>query len=548
MTYKLNAGKENNAMKTLFRNGRIYDGTGADGFVGDILVEDDRILEVAPHIDCEDAETVDLTGLSVSAGFFDGHSHNDFFAIKKEPLKYFEPFIRQGITSFVAGNCGMSAFGFEPDTPHLDRIGAGLFGYKGDTTGVYPDAASFFNAVDGHMPCNLAALVGHCTARASVSGYENRKLTEDENRRMLALMEQALKEGACGASLGLMYEPGLYAQSEELRGVALLCDKYDVPMTVHPRAESKVSMAYPQLLGRPHILRALDELAEIGRGTKLKLQYSHCIFVGRSSLKLKDDALAIMRKMREDGMDVRFDIYNETLGTSVITVILPDWYRALTPDQKKSPVNKLKLQVLCSASIALLGFGWKDILVAYAGQGNERYEGKTIDQIAKETKQSCLDAYIEVCEASEFKGRVNMGPYSTPEIIHEFEKSDLCNFFMTDAWVEEYGIQNPAIYDCHPKFLRDAVTGEGASMPVTIRKMTGAVADRFGVKDRGYLKPGCHADLTVFDEEKVRQAVPDQEKSFGIEQVYINGRRVLKDGVLDTGALRTSGRAIRVMH
>ena len=531
-------------MKRLFKSGKIYDGTGSEAFVGDILTEDDRIVDIAPHLECPDAETVDLTGLSVSSGFFDGHSHNDWFAVKKEPLKYFEPFIRQGITSFVTGNCGMSAFGFEPDTPHVDRVGGGLFGYRGDTTGVYPTAAEFFEAIDGHMPCNIAALVGHCTARASVAGYENRPLTEDENRRMLALMEQALKEGACGCSLGLMYEPGLYAQSEELRGVALLCDKYGVPMTVHPRAESKVSMAYPQLLGRPHILRAMDELAEISKGTSLKLQYSHCIFVGRSSLKLKDDLLAIMRKMREDGVDVRFDIYNETLGTSVITVILPDWYRALTPAQKKSPVNKLKLQALCSASIAMLGFGWKDIQVAWAGKGNECYEGKTIDQIAKETKQSCLDAYIEVCEKSNFCGRVNMGPYSTPEIIHEFEKLDLCDFFMTDAWVEEYGIQNPAIYDCHPKFLRDAVTGEGASMPLTIRKMTGAVADRFSVKDRGYLKPGYFADMTVFDEAKVKAGVPDQGKPFGIEQVYINGHLVLKNGLLDTEALKTSGAAL----
>ena len=102
---------------------------------------------------------------------------------------------------------------------------------------------------------------------------------------MLAIIEENLKKGAAGVSLGLMYEPGLYADTEELRKVVELCVKYDKPLTVHPRANSAVSMAYPELLGRSHILRAVDELVEISKGTNLKLQYSHAIFVGRRSLK-----------------------------------------------------------------------------------------------------------------------------------------------------------------------------------------------------------------------------------------------------------------------
>ena len=109
--------------------------------------------------------------------------------------------------------------------------------------------------------------------------------------RMLAILERGLREGACGLSIGLMYMPGLYAPIDELKAVARLCEKYDRPITVHPRACSKVSMAYPQLLGRPQLLRALDELYEIARGTKLKLQYSHAIFVGRSSFACKDELI-----------------------------------------------------------------------------------------------------------------------------------------------------------------------------------------------------------------------------------------------------------------
>ena len=527
----------------LFKDGWIYDGTGAEAFRGDILVDNDRIVKVSDDIHPEeDWEVVNLNGLSVAPGFMDAHSHNDWYAIKNEPQKYFEPFIRQGITSFVAGNCGLSAVGFEADSQHVDKVGGGLFSYT-DTTGVYPTVSEFFEAIDGNTPCNIAVLAGHCSARASVAGYENRPLTDAERTKMLGIMENALREGACGLSLGLMYEPGIYAGIDELKEVARLCEKYDRPMTVHPRACSAVSMTYP-LFGRPHLLRALDELVEIASGTKMKLHYSHAIFVGRRSFRCKDELLAILHGLKDKGVDIGFDIYNELLGVSVITVVLPAWYQALSSKQKRHWFNKLKLGILIKATIILLGFGWDDIQIAYIGPGYEKYEGKSVAQIAKEMGKSCLDAYLDLCEISDFKGRVNMGPYSTPEIVSELSKDDSC-LYMTDAWVEDHGIQNPAIYDCFPKFLKFSLCGTGDSMPNTIRKMTGAVADRFSIKERGLIKPGYFADLTVFDETKLREGQPDQEKSFGIEKVYINGIKVLDGDVLDPEAIKHSGRAMR---
>lgn len=138
-----------------------------------------------------------------------------------------------------------------------------------------------------------------------------------------------------------------------------------------------------------------------------------------------------------------------------------------------------------------------------------------------------------------------MGPYTTKKIIHDFEKNDLC-LYMTDAWVEEYGIQNPALYDCFPKFLQDSLKGLGDTMPKTIRKMTGATADRYMLKNRGYIKEGYYADLTVFDEKELLQATPDRNRSFGIRSVYVNGKRVLSGDALDHDLLKTSGRAIRI--
>lgn len=531
-------------MKTLIKNAKIYDGSGRDGFMGELLLSEDRIEAVGAELDAPADMVIDLGGKSVAPGFIDAHSHNDWFAIRKAPLPYFAPFLRQGITTFVAGNCGLSAVGFEPGCKTVDKLGGGLFGFR-DTTGAYGTIDDYFAAVDGNMPCNLAELAGHCSARAAAGGNENRKLTAEEETAMLNILEKALQQGAAGISLGLMYEPGLYADTEELKKVAALCVKYDRPLTVHPRAEGKVSLAYPELFGRSHLLRAFDELAEIAKGTPLKLQYSHAIFVGRSSFKDKDELLRMMEQLRAEGVNVMFDIYNECVGTSVISVILPAWYQGMTEKQRNSMFTKLKLSVIVRVASKLLGFGFQDIRIAYLGPGHEKYEGKTVHEVAREEKTSDLKAYLKLCELSDFKGRVNMGPYSTPEIIHEFEHNEHC-LYMTDAWVEEHGVQNPAIYDCYPKFLRDALLGMGDTLPRTVHRMTGAAADRFRIKDRGYLRAGCFADLTVFDEDALRNGVPDQEKSFGIEKVFVNGRLVLDDGELDETALKTSGRAIRI--
>ncbi|NMD37457.1 MAG: amidohydrolase family protein [Christensenellaceae bacterium] len=532
-------------MKTLFKNAKIYDGTANDPFIGDVLIEGEKILNVAENIEDKSANVVNLSGLSLSSGFIDAHSHNDWYAIKEEPVKYFEPFIRQGICSFITGNCGLSASGFNPDSKNKNVFGTGLFHYR-NVKGIYGDVGDFFDAIDNNTPCNIATLVGHCTARADVAGLENRPLTEDEMSKMLNNVDKSLSQGACGISLGLMYSPGIYAPLDELKELSKLSIKHDKAFTVHPRASSKVSMAYPQLFGRSHLLRALDELWEIAKGTNLKLHYSHAIFVGRSTFPNIDEFVDIINKMKAEGINIGFDIYDEDIGTTVITVIMPPWYMALSKEDKRKPFNKLRFALLTKASILLLGFGFNDMTIAYVGEGNEQFEGKTVHQIAKELGVSDLDAYLHLCEISDFKGRINMGPYTTDEILRELSKHDDV-LYMTDAWYEEKGVQNPALFDCFPKFLQHSLKGDYDTMPKTIRKMTAATADRFRLKDRGYIKPGYYADITIFDEAELLNGTPDIEKPFGINRVYINGKEVLNNGELNTEALKTSGKAMRVI-
>lgn len=113
-------------MKTLFQNGTVFDGSGNAPFVGDVLIEDNKILKVGK---CDEAadETVDATGLYVCPGFIDAHSHNDFFCDRADSEKFFSPFIRQGITTQITGNCSFSPFGTDENTPYRDKLGGGLF-------------------------------------------------------------------------------------------------------------------------------------------------------------------------------------------------------------------------------------------------------------------------------------------------------------------------------------------------------------------------------------------------------------------------------------
>lgn len=133
-------------------------------------------------------------------------------------------------------------------------------------------------------------------------------------------------------------------------------------------------------------LRALDELVEISKGTRLKLQYSHAIFVGTSTFKTKDELHRILDDLRKEGVDAWFDIYNETMGVSVMTVFLPSWFQSLSPEERRMPKNRLRLGTVCNSLVLkMLGFGWKDIVIAYLGPGLEKYEGKSVAEMASAT-------------------------------------------------------------------------------------------------------------------------------------------------------------------
>ncbi len=515
-------------MRTYFKNGLVFDGMGEAPRQGGVLVEDDRIGSVLGEAEApQSADTVvDCAGQWILPGLIDAHSHNDFFALSPQREDYFRPFLEQGITTFVVGNCGFSASGYDPASPYVAQIGGGIFSLDEEARR-HGDFAAWVKAADGRIPANIAPLAGHGSARIGENGKGGAPLTEERRAQMMAQLEKALGEGALGISLGLMYEPGIFAPKEELLDVARLVKKYDRILTVHPKAESNVSLSYP-LLGKSHLLRALLELADIVRETGVRFEYSHLIFVGRRTWPDEAEALGVFEQLRREGFDVGFDMYPLNYGASVITVVLPEWYMKLPPKQRLAPFTRLKLRAMITVTTRLLGFGFPDITISYAGETHPEWIGKTIPQLAQMWGCGDFAAYLRACEESGFEAGVLQSGYQNLDIVRRLMRHPQ-SLYMTDAWVTPRGKQNGGVYGAFPMFLEQAME-TGFPVEQAVAKMTGLTARRFGLKDRGEIRPGAFADLVVIDPASLKSRIPEELPPLGVRQVLVNGQTAVRDG------------------
>ena len=511
-------------MKTLFQNGTIYDGTGAKPAVGDVLIEDERIVSVGGHYEGEADRVLDLSGLQICPGWIDAHSHNDFFYDREDAEKYYRPFLEQGITTQVTGNCSFSPFGMDADTPYRDKLGGGLFDV------LHPGSfAAFKERAKGRLYVNLVPLIGQGSVRAGIAGYDPAPFTPAQIEQELGYVREAMEGGAFGGSLGFMYEPDRYAKEDEILAFAKEIARYDGIVTIHPRACSIVSADYPLLTRKSHLELGLDEAVDIMHKAGCRLEYSHLIFTGQRSWKLLDKMLAVFRRETAQGSPLAFDNYAFHYGASVITVVFPEWYAQLSREEAARPLNRLKLELTILMYRKVLGIDWDDMVVAYISDEHPEYEGKTIPACAAEEGLSNLDMYLKLVDLSGRAGSIYLGKYYNDAIVRRLMEDEL-SVFMTDAWVEEKGLQNIAAFQTFPQFF---LLARRWNIPVekVVRKMTGATADRFGIPERGYLRPGCRADLTVMDLDAMRvdEKKPDC-KPGGIVHVYVNGKAVLEQG------------------
>jgi len=528
---------ENNEAFVL-RGGLLVDGSGAAPHPQDLLIRGGRIEAIGEIPDAAGV-LVDCTDKVVAPGFIDAHSHMDFFAASND-AHYFDSFTAQGVTTFVSGNCGFSPFGFAAETRHRKLLENSLFKAGRETL----DWNSFaeYRAVLQAMGLthNFVHLAGHGATRTSLSGFEARPLSSDEHAEMLRILDREMSDGAAGVSLGLQYKPGVFAKLEELDEVARLVQRHDKLLTVHAKAYSTFSGTYPPIpFGRPHNLKAIDDMLGLARRTGVRLQFSHLIFVGGRTWKTFEEAVNLFDRAIDDGVDVCFDMFPYGCGATLLNTLLPEWFMARMPGALHHPLHRARLRIEAEVGFRLVGFGYPQIQITNANCPQyDEYNGRFLPDIASSVRMSCFDTMLDILDKSEAEARVLFHDYYEPSLVTRLMQHPAA-IFASDSWPEPGGHQNPAAFGTFPRFLRTARETGNLSLEETVHKMTGAAAERFRLDGRGHLREGFAADVTVFDWKGVRDHSNDTNDAApsGIHDVFVNGTPLLRSGEL-TGAMR----------
>jgi len=522
------------ASRTLLKNGLIVDGSGEKAFVGDVMLNDNRIEMVTPKDIQFSGNTIDCSGKVVAPGFIDAHSHMDRVLPMRGHNELKLPFTEQGITTMVTGNCGYGMAGFprKSSPENWDLLMRKISGYVDVTWKTYGEYFDRLRRTP--LTHNMATLAGYGTTRTAMRGYDPTPMKKDETKEILYLLEQAMDHGALGVSFGLQYEPGIFATLDEIEAVAKMVKKNNGIVTSHMKAYSKISGTYPMKpFGRAHNLLGIDDMLKITRNTGVKMQMSHLIFVGAKTWDTCEEALQLTDNAIAQGMDVKFDTYSYHCGYSVINVFYPEWFLARVPEVYNDTWAMLKLRAQMELMVALLGFGYQDIQVLNTIHPELRqYDGMFLKDIADKRGLSQFENFIDVTKKSNGRAVVLNHRYSSLDNVKDLIKHPAA-LFQTDALVFEKGAQNPAAYGSFPRFLQLTRDFQLISLEECINKMTGAVAERFQLKQRGLLKKGYYADVTVFDWQNVMDRNTLKETSnrpAGIDLVYMNGKEVLKDG------------------
>lgn len=537
--------------RILLNNGFVVDGTGSKGFHGSVILNNesiDSVIEGNTEISTEGFDQViDCTGYVIAPGFIDMHSHMDWVLPTEGREEFKLPFIKQGITTVVAGNCGYSAAGLKKESKFMEEVQDNIF--KGSHDGIkWASMEEYFQYLQSvGMSHNLVMLGGHGTTRLSVCGSKT-TINRSEKDEINKLLELAMDQGAAGVSFGLQYEPGQYSTVDEIEEIAKIVKKKDKILTAHGRAYSRLSGDYPLIpFGTEHNIKAIQELIDIARSTGVKLQLSHLIFVGNATQKTCEKAISIIDKAISEGIDVSFDTYGHHCGVSVINVFLPPWFKSRGMEACSNPRLLLQLKMLMKGIFYLLGFNFSSIQILDAKCPElSVYNGMFLSEISKKRGLSDFDNYIDFIKKSNSTATVLMHNYTSEDNLKELIKHK-ASMFMTDAWFEVSGWQNPAVFGSIPRLIQLTRNNGLLKVEELVKKLTSAPAARVGIKNRGTIKEGYYADITVFDWNKTEFNITGaclQGEPKGIKHVFINGSEVYSEG--EHNKYSTCGKMLRV--
>ena len=540
----------NVSIDVLIRGAQIVDGTGNPWFYGDLAIAGKRILEItAPgQISPEAArEVVDATGLVVCPGFIDilSHSHLPLMRDPRDLSK-----MTQGVTTEIMGEGwtpapvgGQFTESFE-DTSATARemISEWVERARGWTR--FRDWLDAL--VERGVSPNIGSFLGGGTLRQYAKGMQMGVPTPDELATMRRVMAEAMEDGAFGVSYALIYPPDTYTSTDELVEVAKVASQYGGMYITHLRSEGG------------ELLSALDEAIEIGRRASLPVEVYHLKAMGRQNWPLMAEAVAYIQAARDAGVDVAADIYPYTASGTGLDSVLPPWV-AEGGKYFETLANPEIQQRIRAETLAPSG-GWEALAHNVGPQGvmpvgfeqpeNLQYAGKRLTEIAQMRGQHWLDAVIDLLLSE--RQRIFTIYYTIDEANLALGLRQPWVVVSTDAggvdpaWAKALGPTHPRAYGTYPRVLGKYVREEKLlTLEEAIRKMSGAVAARLGLHERGLLRPGFFADIVLFDARTITDHATFEDAhrfSTGIREVWVNGTRVIQDGQ-HTGA--TPGQIVR---
>ncbi|HEY6988862.1 MAG TPA: D-aminoacylase [Bryobacteraceae bacterium] len=497
---------------TVLRGGWIVDGSGAAGYPGDVLIEDGRIAAVGLVKAPAGCTTVDCAGCVIAPGFVDLHSHSDLQVLENRVEK-----TNQGVTTEVVGNCGFSPYPGREHAHALRDFANGIF--CGHSTWEFQNAKDYFAQIEkSSTVLEVQSLAGHGSLRVGLFGNRQDALTSAELERMTGTLDEILAAGSCGFSTGLMYAPGSGAPFEELEALCRVVAKRDKLYATHMRSYS---------FG---LIEAIDEQLELARRTGCRLQISHLQTVGRANWDKQRTALDRLEKARREGIDVEFDIYPYQAGSSVLTQLLPQWAldggtaamlaRLADAGERKRMAEHMRSNVAQS---------WSDILITSAKSARNRHVvGKRVATIAEERGCDPIDATMDLI--AEESGAVNMISFNQSEPnLRELLTHEMCSVISDGFYVD--GKPHPRLYGTFPTLMGEVARDrKWMTVEQAVWKVTSKPLARLRIGDRGLLRPGFAANVTVFDPKTISGPADYDEPErapIGIRHVFLRGRAVV---------------------
>jgi N-acyl-D-amino-acid deacylase len=506
----------------LIQNGRVLDGTGAEALRADVGISGERIAAIGDLSKADADQVLDAAGQFVCPGFIDAHSHSDAYLLidPRAPSKVF-----QGITTEVCGNCGASV------APRLGDARLPSDWQDKPFPGTWRTVAEYRALFDQVKPAvNEALLIGHNTLHRGVCGYEPRGAAPDELAAMCRALEQALDEGGCGLSTGLIYPPASAVPREEVVALSKVCAAKNKIYTSHMRSEGK------------QLIEAIDEALEIGRRSGARVQISHLKTSGQANWHKIDAALEKIEAARAEGLEVAADRYPYTAAQTDLDIILPDWALYDGKDAVLARLADATMRKKIRDEIfAERGeFGFSTVMIGSVEHPDfQAFRGMKVDEFAKQLGMEPVDALLHLIEKDELRtGGIFFGMceenmwkiLAKPWVMIGCDAS-----LRAPDGILSKDHPHPRAYGSFTKLLRASLDGQTVPLPEMIRKMTSLAAAHFRLKDRGILKKGNFADVVVFDPAAVKENTTytdPHQLSEGVTALVVNGTLTIQNAQL----------------